>query len=225
MNLHEYQAKELLAAKGVPIPRGTVCYEPLEVLVAARQLKTEKVVIKAQVHTGGRGKAGGVAVMSVRDDLRAKAAELLGKRLFTYQTGPQGKPVSALLVEEVLPIDRELYLGVVLDRGTGRVTIMASAEGGVEIETLARESPEKILTVAVHPLRGLADFQARDLAYRLSSQKAIATQLTKVIQAVYETFVHLDCSLVEINPLIVSGERVVALDAKINIDDKVLGKT
>ncbi|MBI5568956.1 MAG: ADP-forming succinate--CoA ligase subunit beta [Desulfomonile tiedjei] len=222
MNLHEYQAKELLAQKKVAIPRGSVCYDPLEALIAARQLKSEKVVLKAQVHSGGRGKAGGVAVLSLDDDVRGKAAEILGKRLVTNQTGPQGKPVSALLVEEVVPIDQEIYLGVILDRGSGRVTIMASPEGGMEIETLAKEAPDKIFTVPVHPLTGLTAYQARGLAYSLSSNKGIASQLTHVITALYQIFVGYDCTLAEINPLIVSRDKVLALDAKVNVDDNGL---
>ena len=222
MNLHEYQAKELLAQKKVAIPRGSICYDPLEALIAARQLKSERVVLKAQVHSGGRGKAGGVAVLSMNDDIRGKAAEILGKRLVTNQTGPQGKPVSALLVEEVVPIDKEIYLGVILDRGSGRVTIMASPEGGMEIEKLAKEAPDKIFTVPVHPMMGLTTYQARSLAYRLSSDKGIASQLTQVITALYQIFVGYDCTLAEINPLIVSGERVLALDAKVNVDDNGL---
>ncbi len=222
MNLHEYQAKEILAARGVPIPRGSVCYDPLEAQIAARELKSEKVVLKAQAHTGGRGKAGGVALVSAEGDIRAKASEILGRQLVTYQTGPEGKPVSALLVEEVLPIDREMYLGAVLDRASGKVTIMASSEGGVEIEKLARESPEKIITIAVDPLRGLTPFQARLLAYRLSDNKIHAQQIAKTVSAVYDVFVTYDCTLAEINPLIISGEKVLALDAKINLDENAL---
>jgi len=219
MNLHEYQAKELLAARGVPVPRGAVCYDALEALIAARNLKTDRVVLKAQVHSGGRGKAGGVAVLAMDEDIRERAGEILGSRLVTNQTGPAGKPVSALLVEEVLPIDQELYLGVVLDRNTGKVTIMASPDGGMEIETLAREAPEKIFTVAVDPLMGLAPFQARDLSYRLSGDKVIAQQLAKIITALYDVYVGYDCTLAEINPLVVSRNRVLALDAKLNLDD------
>ncbi len=189
MNLHEYQAKHLLAARGVQIPKGSICYDGLEALIAARELGSEKVVLKAQVHTGGRGKAGGVAVVSAKEDIRAKASEILGRKLVTYQTGPDGKPVSALLVEEVLPIDQEMYLGVVLDRKSGQVTLMASAEGGVEIETLARESPEKIVTVGVDPLRGLTPFQARNLAYRLTKNKVLAQQITKITTVLYDVFV------------------------------------
>ncbi len=222
MNLHEYQAKELLAGKGVPIPRGSLCYTPLEALIATRHLKNDFVVLKAQVHSGGRGKAGGVSVLSMQSDIRGQAAKILGKKLVTNQTGPQGKPVTALLVEEVLPVDREIYLGVVLDRTSGLVTIMASPEGGVEIETLARESPEKIFTLKVHPLRGLAFFQARELAYRLTEDKTLAGELAKIVYALYKVFVEYDCSLAEINPLVIAGDRVLALDAKINLDDNAL---
>ncbi|MFH0821483.1 MAG: ADP-forming succinate--CoA ligase subunit beta [Pseudomonadota bacterium] len=222
MNLHEYQAKELLAARGVAVPKGSVCYDPLETLVAARQIKSEKVVLKAQVHSGGRGKGGGIAVLTKNDDIRAKASEILGKKLYTNQTGPQGKPVSALLVEEVLPVDQEIYLGVILDRNTGRVTVMASPAGGMEIETLAREQPEKIFTVAVHPWRGLAAHQARALAYRITGDRGIGDQITKCITCLYQLFIEKDCTLAEINPLVISGTKVLALDAKVNLDDNAL---
>jgi succinyl-CoA synthetase beta subunit len=222
MNLHEYQAKELLSARRVAIPRGGLCYDPLDALITARQLGSDKVVLKAQVHSGGRGKAGGVAVVSMDEDIRTRAAQILSQRLVTNQTGPQGKPVTALLVEEVLPIDREMYLGVVLDRNTGCVTIMSSLAGGVEIEALAREAPEKIFTISVDPVRGLAPYQARAMAYRLSDDKTLAVQMVRVITVLYQIFVEYDCSLAEINPLIISGDRVIALDAKINLDDHAL---
>jgi len=222
MNLHEYQAKEILSSRGVEIPRGSVCYDPLEALIAARQLKVDFVVLKAQVHAGGRGKAGGVAVLSLDQDIRGKAAEILGRRIVTNQTGPSGKPVSALLVEEVLPIDREIYLGVVLDRNSARVTIMASPAGGMDIETLAREHPEQIYTLGVNPLIGLTGYQARSLAYRLTDDNSLAGKIMKVITALYGVFVDYDCSLAEINPLVISGGRVVALDAKINLDGNAL---
>lgn len=222
MNLHEFQSKELLAARGVPIPRGSVCYDPLETLIAARRLKADIVVIKAQLHSGGRGKAGGIAVMSMEEDIRGKAAEILGKRLVTNQTGPEGKPVSALLVEEVLQVDHEIYLGVILDRKSGRVTIMASPAGGMEIEEIARTNPEEIYSVSVDPLRGLTGYQARALAYRLTDNNEVAGQVSRVITALYELFVAYDCSLAEINPLVVSGDKVYALDAKINLDDHAL---
>jgi len=222
MNLHEYQSKQMLADRGVAIPKGSVCFDPLEALIAARGLDTDRIVLKAQVHSGGRGKAGGVAVLSMDDDIRGVARRILESRLVTNQTGPEGKPVSALLVEEVLPIDREIYLGVILDRDTGKVTIMASPEGGVEIEKLARESPEKIFTVSVHPLSGLTPYQSRGLAYRISDDKIIAGQLTRIISVLYDVFVGYDCTLAEINPLVISRDRVLALDAKINLDDHAL---
>lgn len=222
MNLHEYQAKQMLAQRGVDVPRGSICYDPLEVLIGARALKTDRVVLKAQVHSGGRGKAGGVVVLSMEDDIRRAAAKILSKRLVTNQTGPEGKPVSAILVEEVLPIDREIYLGVLQERGAGWGVIMASAEGGVEIETLAREAPEKIITMKVHPVRGLSPYQARGIAYRLTDDRQLAQQIEKVVTVLFEIFVGLDCTLAEINPLVVSGDRVVALDAKIVLDENAL---
>ncbi|MGC8659168.1 MAG: ADP-forming succinate--CoA ligase subunit beta [Desulfomonilaceae bacterium] len=222
MNLHEYQSKRILKERGVNVPRGLLVHDGLEALVAARSLKTDRIVLKAQAHTGGRGKAGGVAVMSLDDDIRSEATRILGMNLVTNQTGPQGKPVSALLVEEAPQIDEELYLGVVLDRNDGHVTIMASPAGGMDIETIAKESPDKIYTVKVHPLRGLCPFQTRGLAYKLASNNLIANQIAKAITALYEIFVSCDCTLTEINPLIISRESVIALDAKINLDDHAL---
>lgn len=222
MNLHEYQAKALLAKKGVPVPKGTVCFDPLEALIAARNLTTKQIVLKAQVHSGGRGKAGGVAVLTLDDDIRSQAARMLSMKLVTNQTGPEGKPVSALLVEEAVAIDREFYLGVVLSRNSGRVTIMASAEGGMDIETLAKQSPEKIITVQVHPLLGMAQFQARHVGYSLSNDKEVAEKIAKILSALYQIFVDYDCTLVEINPLVQYGNSVTALDTKIAIDDHAM---
>jgi succinyl-CoA synthetase beta subunit len=222
MNLHEYQAKALLKQRGVDVPAGSICYDPLEALIAARQLKSDKVVLKAQVHSGGRGKAGGVAVVSKGDEVRAKAASILDLRLVTNQTGPLGRPVNGVLVEEVIPIDQEIYLGVVLDRNSGRVTVMASPEGGVEIEQLAVEAPDKIYKTTVHPIRGLAPYQVRGLAYRLNSEREIADRIAKVITVLYDLFMEYDCSLTEINPLVISGGKVVALDAKVRLDPNAL---
>jgi succinyl-CoA synthetase beta subunit len=222
MNLHEYQAKEIMASRGIKTPKGQVCYDPLEALVVARKLNCEKVVLKAQAHTGGRGKAGGIAVVPVDDKLRIKAREILNMTLVTNQTGPAGKPVSALLVEEAPRIDNELYLGVVLDRNLGKVTIMASSAGGVDIEEVAAKTPEKIITVPVDPILGLQPYQARSTAYRLLEGAGPVKEMTKVIRALYRTFVDLDCSLAEINPLVVSGDEVLALDAKINLDENAL---
>lgn len=222
MNLHEYQAKEILASRGAPVPRGALAYDPLSALVAARNLKTEKVVLKAQIHSGGRGKAGGVKVLSMSDDIRSAAASILGKTLVTNQTGPEGKIANCLLVEEAPSIDSEIYLGVVLDRASGMVTVMASSAGGMDIETVARDYPDRIFTVQAHPLRGLAPFQAREVAFNLSDKPEIASQISKIVTILYNIFVGYDCSLVEINPLIISGDRVLALDAKINLDDHAL---
>ena len=222
MNLHEYQAKDLLAARGVAIPQGSVCYEGLEALMAARSLKSDWVALKAQVHSGGRGKAGGIAVLSKDQDIRAAASEILGKTLVTNQTGPQGLPVSSILVEEVLAVDQEIYLGVILDRNSGLVTIMVSPAGGMDIETLAKEQPEKIFKQTVHPLRGLASYQASALAYTLTNDKDIAKQIASAIKALYDIFTENDCSLAEINPLIISNDRVVALDAKVKFDVNAL---
>ncbi len=222
MNLHEYQAKQILASRKVKTPRGHVCYDPLEALVAARKLNSEKVVLKAQAHTGGRGKAGGIAVAAVDESLREKAREILDMKLVTNQTGAQGKPVSSILVEEVLPIDSELYLGVVLDRRLGKVTIMASSAGGMDIEEVAATTPEKIITVPVDPIVGLQPYLARSTAYKLLEGQGNVKEMTKVISALYNVFVDLDCSLAEINPLIVSGDDIIALDAKINLDENAL---
>ncbi len=222
MNLHEFQAKALLAKRGVPIPRGIACFDPLEALVAARNLRTDRVALKAQVHSGGRGKAGGVAVLGLDEDIRERAAGMLGMRLVTNQTGPEGKPVNAVLVEEVVPIDHEFYLGVVLSRTTGRVTIMASAEGGMDIETLAKQAPEKIITVSVHPLLGLAQFQARRVGFALADNKELAEEIANIVTVLYQIFVDYDCTLVEINPLVLSGDKVMALDTKIAIDDHAM---
>lgn len=222
MNLHEYQAKALLAKRGVSIPRGTACFDPLEALIAARNLKTEKVALKAQVHSGGRGKAGGIALLTLNDDIRGRATSMLGMKLVTNQTGPEGKPVSALLVEEVAPIEHEFYLGVVLNRTTGRVTIMASAEGGMDIETLAKQAPEKITTVQVHPLLGLSPFQARRVGYALADATEVAEEISRIVTALYQIFVDYDCTLAEINPLILSGKKLIALDTKIAIDDHAM---
>ncbi len=222
MNLHEFQSKRILMEKGVNVPRGTVVYDALEALVAARNLKTDKIVLKAQAHSGGRGKAGGISVLSVDDDVKKVAERILQMTLVTNQTGPQGKPVSALLVEEAPRIDAELYLGVVLDRNHGEVTIMASPAGGMDIETIAREAPEKIFTVKVNPLRGLCPFQSRGLAYKLTDKNILANQIANAVKALYDIFVGYDCTLAEINPLVVSGETLLALDAKINLDDHAL---
>jgi len=221
MNIHEHQAKEILKPFGVPVPRGRVASSPEEAAAAARELGGTTVV-KAQIHAGGRGKAGGVKLVKTPEEAEKAARELLGKILVTHQTGPQGREVRRLLVEEGLPIARELYLGVVLDRAVGRVTVIASSEGGVEIEEVASKSPEKILKEVIDPAVGLLPFQCRRLAYALGLHKQVGP-FTSLLQSLVRAFVEKDCSLAEINPLIVTQDgRLIALDAKINIDNNAL---
>jgi succinyl-CoA synthetase beta subunit len=222
MNIHEHQGKEVLRRYGVAVPKGKACFSVEEVTAAARELGFP-CVVKAQIHAGGRGKAGGVTL--VRDEAAAKAAatELLGKTLVTHQTGPQGRVVRRLLVEEGCQIARELYVGMVVDRGTGRATLMASTEGGVEIEEVAARTPEKILRETIDPVVGLAGYQARRVAFGLGLAKEQVGQAVGFLQALARAFVECDCSLAEINPLVVtqSGD-LLALDAKMGFDDNAL---
>jgi succinyl-CoA synthetase beta subunit len=226
MKIHEYQAKQIFARYGVPIPRGYPALSVDEAEAAARKLAQETgspvVVVKAQIHAGGRGKGGGVKVAKNGPaEVREIAQKMLGMQLVTHQTGPQGQRVRRLYVEQGLDIGRELYLGAVVDRDKRRVAFMASTEGGVEIETVAAEAPEKILTVHVDPAVGLAAFQARRLAFGLGlGAKETLPKFVKLVSALYEAFTREDCSLCEINPLAVSKQNdVVALDAKVNFDD------
>ena len=221
MNIHEHQAKDLLKPFGVPVPKGRVANTAAEAGTIAREMGGT-VVVKAQIHAGGRGKAGGVKVVKSPEEAEKAAAAMLGKTLVTHQTGPQGREVKRLLIEEGLPIARELYLGMVLDRATGRVTVIASTEGGVEIEEVARKSPEKILKEVIDPAVGLLPFQCRRLAYALGLGKQ-AGPFTALLQALARAFAEKDCSLAEINPLVVTQDgRLLALDAKINIDNNAL---
>ncbi len=221
MNIHEHQAKDLLKPFGVPVPNGRVANTAAEAGTIAREMGGT-VVVKAQIHAGGRGKAGGVKVVKSPEEAEKAAAAMLGKTLVTHQTGPQGREVTRLLIEEGLPIARELYLGIVLDRATGRVTVIASTEGGVEIEEVARKSPEKILKEVIDPAVGLLPFQCRRLAYALGLGKQ-AGPFTALLQALARAFAEKDCSLAEINPLVVTQDgRLLALDAKINIDNNAL---
>ncbi|HEY6198570.1 MAG TPA: ADP-forming succinate--CoA ligase subunit beta [Candidatus Binatia bacterium] len=221
MNIHEHQAKDLLKPFGVPVPKGRVANTAAEAGTIAREMGGT-VVVKAQIHAGGRGKAGGVKVVKSAEEAEKAAAAMLGKTLVTHQTGPQGREVKRLLIEEGLPIARELYLGMVLDRATGRVTVIASTEGGVEIEEVARKSPEKILKEVIDPAVGLLPFQCRRLAYALGLGKQ-AGPFTALLQALARAFAEKDCSLAEINPLVVTQDgRLLALDAKINIDNNAL---
>jgi succinyl-CoA synthetase beta subunit len=222
MNIHEHQAKELLGRYGIPVPRGKACSSVGEAVAAAEELGFP-CVVKAQIHAGGRGKAGGVKVVRDAAAARAAATEILGKTLVTHQTGPQGRVVRRLLVEQGVDIGRELYLGMVVDRGSGRVAVMASTEGGVEIEEVAAKTPEKILREAIDPLVGLGGWQARRLAFGLGLTKEQMGSAVAFMTGLARCFVDADCSLAEINPLVVQKDgKLLALDAKIGLDDNAL---
>ncbi|MCI3919040.1 ADP-forming succinate--CoA ligase subunit beta [Paenibacillus sp. TRM 82003] len=223
MNIHEYQAKAVLKQYGVKVPEGYVAFTPDEAVEAAKKLGTPVTVVKAQIHAGGRGKAGGVKIAKSIDDVRNYASELIGKTLVTHQTGPEGKEVKRLLIEQGCDIKKEYYIGLVLDRGTGRVIMMASEEGGTEIEEVAEHSPEKIFKEIVDPAIGLAAFQARRLAYAINIPNELVNKAAKFMTALYQAFVEKDCSIAEINPLVVTGDgEVMALDAKLNFDSNAL---
>jgi succinyl-CoA synthetase beta subunit len=223
MNLHEYQAKQLFASYGLPTPKGHVAYNVEDALQAASLLSTPKWVAKAQVHAGGRGKAGGVKLVATKDELAAYVKSLLGTRLVTYQTDAKGQPVNAVLIEETCDIARELYLSVVVDRATQRVVIMASTEGGMDIEKVAHETPEKIFKIIVDPLVGVMPYQCRDLAFKLNLESDQIKQFTQLMIGLGKMFVECDLSLLEINPLVVAktGE-LICLDGKINVDSNAL---
>ncbi len=223
MKIHEYQAKQILREFKVPVPEGYVAFTPEEAVEAAKKLPTDVVVVKAQIHAGGRGKGGGVKLAKSVDEVRTLSEQMLGMRLVTHQTGPEGKIVKKLLIEQGVDIDRELYLGVVLDRSKSRLVMMASTEGGVEIEKVAAETPEKILKEWIDPAIGLQAYQARKLAFGLGLTGKQVSNAVKFMMALYRAFVSKDCSLAEINPLVVTKQGdVLALDAKINFDDSAL---
>ncbi|SET44252.1 ADP-forming succinate--CoA ligase subunit beta [Paenibacillus sp. NFR01] len=223
MNIHEYQGKEVLKKYGVAVPNGKVAYTVEEAVEAAATLGTPVTVVKAQIHAGGRGKAGGVKVAKSPDEVRRYAGEILGKTLVTHQTGPEGKVVKRLLIEEGCQIVKEYYIGLVVDRGSGRVVMMASEEGGTEIEEVAAEHPEKIFKEIIDPVTGLQTFQARKLAYNIGIPSELVNKAVKFMQALYLAFVDKDCSIAEINPLVVTGDgNVLALDAKLNFDSNAL---
>ena len=223
MNIHEYQAKQILARFGVSVPRGGIAYTPDEAVKAADALGGGPWVVKAQIHAGGRGKAGGVKLARSRDEVRAAAAALIGTTLVTYQTGPAGRQVKRVYVEEGRDIARELYLGLLVDRDSGRVTLMGSTEGGMEIEQVAAAAPENILAVRIDPATGVQPFHARRLAYGLALEGEQVAAAVKLVTGMYTAFVALDASVVEINPLIVTGDgQVMALDAKMSFDDNAL---
>jgi succinyl-CoA synthetase beta subunit len=223
MNIHEYQGKEVLRQYGVSVPRGFVAFSADEAVAAAEKLGSAVTVVKAQIHAGGRGKAGGVKIAKSVEQVREFATELLGKVLVTHQTGPDGKEVKRLLIEEGCDIKKEYYIGVVVDRATGRVVLMASEEGGTEIEEVAEHSPEKIFKEIVDPAIGLQPFQARKLAFAINIPGELVNKAVKFMMALYKAFVEKDCSIAEINPLVVTGGGdVMALDAKLNFDSNAL---
>lgn len=223
MNIHEYQAKKVLSAYGVTVPRGEVAFTPEEAVAAAERLGGSFWVVKAQIHAGGRGKGGGVKLARSIEEVRSLSDEILGMTLITHQTGAAGQLVGRIYVEEGADIDRELYLGVVLDREASKVCFMASTEGGMEIEKVAEETPERILKEWVNPVTGLSDYQARNLAFGLGLEGKAVNKAVKFMKALYKAFTEKDASLAEINPLIVTnGGDIVALDAKINFDSNAL---
>jgi succinyl-CoA synthetase beta subunit len=223
MKIHEYQGKELLRKFGVAVPRGHVAHSPDEAYHAAKELGTGVVVVKAQIHAGGRGKGGGVKLAKSADEAREIAGKMLGMKLVTHQTGPDGREVRVLLIEEGLPIDKEYYLGIVLDRASGRPVFMASAAGGMDIEEVAAKTPDLILKETVDPAVGFRPYQARKLAFGLGIPADLIGQAVKFMQALYSAYEQMDASLLEINPfLLTKDKRLIALDAKVNFDDNAL---
>jgi len=223
MEIHEYQAKELLADFGVPVPRGGLAYSPEQAAYRATEIGGNQWVVKAQIHSGGRGKAGGIKLCNTEHEVWDAAEELLGKRLVTHQTGARGKVVYRLFVESAAPIRREIYLGFVLDRKSERVMVVASSEGGMEIEEIAKERPDSILRTSVEPAVGMQAFQARELAFGLGLGPELTAQAVGTILGCYRAFRELDATMVEINPLVVTGEgALLALDAKMSFDDNAL---
>jgi succinyl-CoA synthetase beta subunit len=223
MNLHEYQAKQLLQKYGLPVPQGEVVENVAGAVAAAASLGGTAHVVKAQIHAGGRGKAGGVKLVKSIDDLQAMAEGLLGKPLVTYQNAPEGQMVNKLLIEQTLPIARELYLSLLVDRATERVVVVASAAGGMDIEEIAGTAPEKILREICDPLLGLVDYQARNLAFALDLSGDQIGVFTRLLKGLYKLFKENDLSLLEINPLVVTTDgALVALDCKISVDDNAL---
>ena len=223
MKIHEYQGKELFRRFGVVTPRGVPCFSVDEAVEAARKLGGSVWVVKAQIHAGGRGKGGGVKVAKSLEEVRARAKQILGMQLVTHQTGPGGQKVRRLLVEEGADIRKELYVGMVVDRGTQKVVLMASSEGGMDIEEVAAKTPEKIHKVFVDPAAGLTDAEAQGVARKIGVPEGSAKQAADLLKSLYRCFWETDASLAEINPLILTGDgRVIALDSKLNIDDNAL---
>ena len=222
MNIHEFQAKKILAGYGVNIPRGKEAYSVAEAVSVAKDIGGEKWVVKAQIHAGGRGKAGGVKIADSLKEVEEISNSLLGMQLVTHQTGPEGKKVNKIFIEEGVYIVSEFYLGVVLDRSNEKYVMMASTEGGTEIEVVAEKNPEKIFKVEIDPLLGIQSYQARQLVFKLGLEKSLSNKAVKFILALSKAVEQTDASLVEINPLVVTKDDVLALDAKLNFDDNAL---
>ncbi|MCI2875081.1 ADP-forming succinate--CoA ligase subunit beta [Staphylococcus hominis] len=223
MNIHEYQGKEIFRAMGVAVPEGRVAFTAEEAVEKAKELNSDVYVVKAQIHAGGRGKAGGVKIAKSLSEVETYANELLGKQLVTHQTGSEGKEVKRLYIEEGCDIQKEYYVGFVIDRATDRITLMASEEGGTEIEEVAAKTPEKIFKETIDPVIGLSPFQARRIAFNINIPKESVNKAAKFLLSLYNVFVEKDCSIVEINPLVTTGDGdVLALDAKLNFDDNAL---
>lgn len=223
MNIHEYQAKEVLAKHGVAVPKGMVVDNPDKAETAARKLGTDVVVVKAQIHAGGRGKGGGIKLAKSPREARTHASKIIGMTLVTPQTGSKGRKVKKVLIEEGMPIAKELYLGILLDRQTSRVMIMASEAGGMAIEEVAEETPEKIIKELVDPIIGVKPYLARKIAFALNIRGAALKQMIPLIMNLYQAFIKEDCDMLEINPLVITkDDRVLVLDAKVNIDSNAL---
>jgi malate-CoA ligase subunit beta len=223
MDIHEYQAKEILAEFGVPIPVGGLAYSPEQASYRAREIGGDRWVVKAQVHSGGRGEAGGVRICSTEHEIQEAAADMLGRRLVTRQTDARGKLVNRLYVEAATDIAQELYLGLVLDRTTERIMLVASSAGGMEIEEIAAEEPDSLMRVSIDPAAGLLEFQARELAFGLGLDSRLVNKMVRILMGCYRAFRDLDATMVEINPLVITGAgELVALDAKMSFDDNAL---
>jgi succinyl-CoA synthetase beta subunit len=223
MKIHEYQAKQLFQKFGIPIPGGGVAFTSDEAVKIAEGLGKFPVVVKAQIHAGGRGKGGGVKLSQSIDEVRALADEMIGMNLVTHQTGPEGRQVRKILIEQGLDIEKELYLSIITDRTTAMIVVMASEAGGMDIEQVAEDNPEKIFKVFIDPLLGIQSFHCRAVGYGLNLSPAVFKQFNQMLLSLYKLFVHYDCSLLEINPLVITREEnIIALDAKINFDDNAL---
>ncbi|OPJ56244.1 ADP-forming succinate--CoA ligase subunit beta [Alkalithermobacter paradoxus] len=223
MNIHEYQAKEILKKYNISVPNGKVIYKVEDAQIAAWSIETDIAVVKAQIHAGGRGKAGGVKIANSIDEVKMHVKDILGKKLVTYQTGPEGKEVKAILIEEGCNIDKEYYLALTLDRETSKIAMIASDEGGTDIEEVAKNNPNKIFTETIDPAVGLCEFQARRLCFDIGIPTQLMGDVVKVMMNLYKCFIEKDCMLAEINPLVVTKDnKIMALDAKLNFDENSL---